>query len=74
MGRPRSRAAVGVAGEVDAGSVSSVTDHCSSITCVLNSESSYVKVRKLAGLRGHLGKGFMNAPRRDMQFTGDLAD
>ncbi len=32
------------------------------------------KVRKLTGLRGHLGKGFMNAPRRDMEFTGDLAD
>ncbi len=61
-------------GVEEGGSLHAATSLCSSNTCFLNTENGFLKVRKLAGLRGHLGKGFMNAPRRDMQFTGDLAD
>ncbi len=67
-------AAVGMAGEADPGAVRSAIRLCSSITCFLNSEFDHMKVRKLAGLGGHLREGFMNTGWRDVEGMSYLAD
>ena len=67
-------AAVGVASKVEAGEKSQDTARCSLITCFLNSESSYAKVRKLAGLGAPLREGFVNTGWRDMEGMSYLAD